>query len=142
MKGAQSKVMTIANKLVAQGYNRSNAMRKAWALVKMDAIETKTAGVTFGNRQKAIEHLAQYRPQDIIITLRRERENAHDANAIAVVAAVTGKGSYTMDYVPKALAQFLAPLMDSGKHVNSWFREVRGMYAPYMNYGLAITIRI
>jgi len=58
-----SKVMTIANKLVAQGYNRANAMIKAWVLVKMPLVETKVAGVTFGNRQKAIEHLSRYSPR-------------------------------------------------------------------------------
>jgi hypothetical protein len=142
MREQNSKVMTIANRLVKQGYNRPNAMRKAWTLVKMDTVETKTAGVTFGNRQKAIEHLAQYRPQDIIISLRREGDNAHDVNAIAIEATVVGKGSYTMGYVPKALAQFLAPLMDAGKHIHSWFKEIRGMYAPYMNYGLAITLKV
>ncbi len=38
--------MTIANKLVKQGQNRANAMVKAWALVKMQTIETKATGVT------------------------------------------------------------------------------------------------
>jgi len=50
-----SKVMTIANRLVKQGYNRANAMIKAWVLVRMPLVETKVAGVTYGKRQKAIE---------------------------------------------------------------------------------------
>lgn len=52
-----SKVMTIANKLVKQGYNRVNAMVKAWVLVRLPNICTKVAGVTYGKRQQAIEHL-------------------------------------------------------------------------------------
>ena len=46
-----SKVMTIANRLVKQGYNRANAMVKAWVLVKLPNICTKVAGVTYGKRQ-------------------------------------------------------------------------------------------
>jgi hypothetical protein len=102
-KSTHSKVMTIANRLVKQGYNRANAMVKAWVLVKMPMVETKVAGVTYGNRQRAIEHLARYQPEQISITLIRERENAHDVNAVAVVATVEGKGSYTMGYLPRAL---------------------------------------
>ena len=55
MKTNHSKVMTIANKLVSQGYNRENAMIKAWVLIKLPLVETKVAGVTFGKRQEAIE---------------------------------------------------------------------------------------
>ena len=51
MKNAvKSKVMTIANRLVAQGCRRSRAMVKAWALVKLPRLETKVAGVAFGSR--------------------------------------------------------------------------------------------
>jgi len=141
-KANHSKVMTIANRLVAQGYNRENAMIKAWVLVKMPLVETKVAGVTFGNRQKAIEHLSQYSAEQISITLVRERDNAHDSNAVAVYAVVTGKGSYCIGYLPKALAAFVAPLMDTGKSVAGLFREVRGGYQPYMNYGVALEVRV
>ena len=141
-KTLHSKVMTIANKLVTQGYNRANAMVKAWVLVKMPLVETKVAGVTYGKRQKAIEHLSRYRPEQISIQLVRERDNGHDSNAVAVYAAVEGKGSYCMGYLPKALAGFVAPLMDAGRAVNSAYKEIRGMYQPYMNYGLAITLKV
>ncbi len=137
-----SKVMTIANKLVTQGYNRTNAMVKAWVLVKMPLVETKVSGVTFGKRQKAIQHLSRYNPQDITINLVRERENPQDRNAVAVYATVRGKGSYCMGYLPKALAAFIAPLMDAGKAVHSTFKEIRGLYEPYMNYGLGIEVRV
>ena len=137
-----SKVMTIANKLVAQGYNRANAMIKAWVLVKMPLVETKVAGVTFGNRQKAIEHLSRYSSESISISLVRERDNQYDRNAVAVYAAVEGKGRYCMGHLPRALAAFIAPLMDAGKNVHSAFKEVRGLYAPYMNFGLGIEVSI
>ena len=44
MKNWHSKVMTIANRLVAHGYNRPHAMMKAWALVKLPKLETKVLG--------------------------------------------------------------------------------------------------
>ena len=53
MKGRyarHSKVMTIANHLVKQGYNRAYAMVKAWALVKLSGVTVKVAGVTYGKR--------------------------------------------------------------------------------------------
>lgn len=142
MRPLNSKVMSIANKLVAQGYNRANAMIKAWALVKMPQVITKAAGVTYGKRQKALEHLARYAPEQISIRLERECDNKFDRNAVAVIATVQGKGSYCMGYLPRALAAFVAPLMDAGKAVQGLFRRVRGLYEPFMNYGLEIEVRV
>ena len=121
-----SKVMTIANRLVKQGYNRAHAMVKAWALVKLPNVLTKVAGVTYGKRQTAIEHLTHYRPQDVRISLYRDDHNAADKNAVAVIAAVRGKGAYTIGYLPKAFAAFIAPLMDTGREVKSRLAEIRG----------------
>ena len=143
MKRTQhSKVMTIANRLVKQGYNRANAMVKAWVLVKLPNICTKVAGVTYGKRQQAIEHLTHYRPENIRISLYRDNANAYDRNAIAVIATVKGKGSYTMGYLPKALAAFIAPLMDAGRTITSRLAGIRGTNEPYLNYGLGIEVRI
>ena len=141
-KTMHSKVMTIANRLVRQGYNRANAMIKAWVLIKIPLVETKVSGVTYGNRQKAIEHLTHYQPEQISIRLIREQDNAHDANAVAVIASVEDKGSYNMGYHPKPLAALVAPLLDAGKAIGSTYKEVRGKYQPYMNYGLAITLQV
>ena len=142
MKNAtKSKVTTIANRLVAQGWGRVAAMIRAWAVVKLlPRLETKVAGVTYGNRQKAIERLARYAPEAVSIRLEREANNTHDRNAVAVWAAVEGKGAYHMGYLPRALAAFVAPLMDAGKAVGALFKEVRGGYEPYMNYGLRVEV--
>lgn len=143
MKRTQhSKVMTIANKLVKQGYNRANAMVKAWVLVKLPNICTKVAGVTYGKRQQAIEHLTHYRPENIRISLYRDKANAYDRNAVAVIATVKGKGSYTMGYLPKALAAFIAPLMDAGRTITSRLAGIRGTNEPYLNYGMGIEVKI
>ena len=75
MKTTHSMVMTIDNKLLKQGQNRANAMIKAWALVKMQIIETKATGVTYGKRQKALEHLRRYNNADITLDLHREKDN-------------------------------------------------------------------
>ena len=137
-----SKVMTIANRLVKQGYNRVHAMVKAWALVKLPNVLTKVAGVTYGKRQAAIEHLTHYRPQDIRISLYRDEHNAADKNAVAVIAAVRGKGAYTIGYLPKAFAAFIAPLMDTGREVKSRLAEIRVALALYLNYGMRIEVMI
>lgn len=137
-----SKVMTIANRLVKQGCNRAHAMAKAWALVKLPNVLTKVAGVTYGKRQTALAHLTRYNPQNIRISLFRDKDNAADENAVAVIATVRNKGSYTMGYLPKALAAFVAPLMDKGAEVRSRFVEVRGGQELYLNYGLRIEVMI
>ena len=47
-----------------------------------------------------------------------------------------------MGYLPRALAAFVAPLMDAGKAVQGLFRRVKGLYEPFMNYGLEIEVRV
>ena len=89
----KSKVMTIANALVKQGVSRSAAMVRAWITVKLRKMEVKAAGVAHGNRQTLLDHLTQYKPEDITVTLQREKNNAHDRNAIQIVAAVRNKGA-------------------------------------------------
>ena len=137
-----SKVMTIANKLVKQGYNRAYAMVKAWTLVKLSGVTVKVAGVTYGKRQTAIEHLTHYRPQDIRISLWRDKDNAADKNAVAVIAAVRGKGAFKMGYLPRAFAAFIAPLMDSGKAVFSRLTAICGGQALYLSYEMRIEVRV
>lgn len=138
----KSKVMTMANRFVRQGYSRSNAMKKAWGVAKNPDISTKVKGVTMNRRQEAIAHLTRYSAADISITLERESDNIADNNAVAVIATVKGKGSYKMGYVPKYLAMVIAPLMDAHKAVTAAFQEVRGGERAKPNYGLAIGIRI
>ena len=137
-----SKVMTIANNLVKQGYNRAYAMVKAWALVKLSGVTVKVAGVTYGKRQTAIEHLTHYRPQDIRISLWRDKGNVADKNAVAGIAAVRGKGAYKMGYLPRAFSAFIAPLMDSGKTVFSRLTAICGGQALYLSYGMRIEVRV
>lgn len=138
----KSKVMTMANRFVKQGFPRSVAMKKAWGVAKNPDINTKVKGVTMNRRQEAIAHLNRYAAVDISITLERESGNAADSNAVAVIATVQGKGSYKMGYLPRYLAMVIAPLMDAHKAVTAAFQEVRGGGSAKPNYGLAIGIRI
>ena len=138
----KSKVMTIANALVKQGVSRSAAMVRAWITVKLRTIQTRAAGVTYGNRQKLLERLARYSPEDITVQLRREQDNAHDKNAVQVVAAVKGKGSAVLGYLNKQLAAALAPLMDKCAEIASRFKAVTGGEERYLNYGLNIEIAV
>ena len=138
----KSKVMTIANALVKQGVSRSAAMVRAWITVKLRTIQTRAAGVTYGNRQTLLERLARYSPEDITVQLRREQDNAHDKNAVQVVAAVKGKGSAVLGYLNKQLAAAVAPLMDKGAEIVSRFKAVTGGEERYLNYGLNIEIAV
>ena len=95
-----------------------------------------------GKRQTALEHLTHYRPQDVGISLCRDKSNAADKNAVAVIAAVRGKGAYTMGYLPRAFAAFIAPLMDSGKQIFSRLSSICGGQALYLSYGMRIEVRV
>ena len=121
---------------------RSAAFSKAWGIVKAATVETKVAGVTVGNRQKALEHLTRYEASEISVNLVREATNEYDSNAVKVITAVQGKGSYAIGYIPATLAKIIAPLLDSGKAVRATFKEVRGKYQNYHNYGLAVSVSI
>ncbi len=91
-----------ANFLHKAGYSRSKAFMIAWAMEKGTTVKVK--GVSKENRQVAIQNLLRYNPQDVSIRLEREPENLYDNNAIAVVAAVRGRGAYKMGIsVPHSL---------------------------------------
>jgi len=45
-----------------------------------------------------------------------------------------------MGYIPRALAAFVAPLLDAGKAVTALFKEVRGGYKPWMNLGMVVEV--
>ena len=138
----KSKVCVIANRLSRQGMNRSEAFRKAWATVKAETVETKVSGVTYGNRQTALEHLTRYDSELISIDLERDSANEYDANAVKVITTVQGKGSYTVGYLPRMIAATIAPLIDAHKAVRATFKEIRGKYHNYHNYGLCVSVSV
>lgn len=48
--------------------------------------------------------LTKYNPADVSVKLVRDRFNAFDSNAVAVTAAVKGKVSAVIGYLPKAVS--------------------------------------
>ena len=117
-------------------------MVRAWITVKLRRMEIKAVGVTHGNRQTLLERLTRYNSDDIIVTLRREKNNAHDCNAIQVVAAVRNKGAAVIGYINRELSAALAPLLDKGATITSSFKAITGGGVPYMNYGFNLELKV
>lgn len=86
--------------------------------------ETKVAGVTFGERQGMLANLmklenAHYK---VYLTLRREKKNKNDSNAILVIGHCDVVHRHVpIGYVPKELAKELAPIMDAKQKI--WVYE-------------------
>ncbi len=78
----------------------------------MFPLTTRLTGVSFGDAQKNVR---MFGCEDIgTYALVREPENPHDKNAIRVDV-----GGYFMGYVPKQIAQRIAPEMDAGRKVRA-----------------------
>lgn len=142
IKTTRTQVTLIANKLHSQGKPRSIAFIEAWGIIKAGELLTKVAGVTFGNRQKALKHLTNYKLEDINIKLVRDIGNVQDNKAVAVIVTVAGKGSYNIGYLPKKLAHIVAVLLDKGIDIVAEFKSVVGKYFNYMNYGCLISVKM
>ncbi len=137
------KVATMANRLRKMGLTLSQAFKRAWELVKGNVIHTKVAGVTKGNRQIALHHIAtRYTPNDISVKLVRDKANLYDNNAVKVFVSVKGSMAYNLGYIPRNLAYVVSSIMDKGIELKAAFKEVRGRYADYMNYGAVISLQI
>lgn len=133
----------MANRLKKMGLTLSAAFKKAWELIKGNTISTKIAGVTKGNRQLALHRIATlYRSEQIKITLERDRANLFDNNAVKVLVSINGSDSYEIGFIPRNLAYVVSALMDKGMQLTAAFKEVRGRYTSYMNYGMVITLNL
>lgn len=112
------KVATIANRLKKMGLTLSTAFKKAWALIKGKAINTRIAGVTKGNRQKALHRIATAcRPEQVNVTLERDKANLYDNNAVNVLVSVNGSKSYNMGCIPRNLAYVVSALLGLQRHL-------------------------
>jgi len=118
--------LTKAHSLWNLGMKHAITWRKliglCWELEK-GGIEEKTCyvkGVSFSNddgtsRQLLLQRLSKVTKGIFWITLTREKDNSYDPNAIKVEAIKEGGGKATLGYIPRALAEIVAPLIDSGK---------------------------
>ena len=136
----RAKVCRRANNLVKEGYSKAAAFVKAWVLVKLEQVKIRVSGVTYGQRQKALEHLKKYKAEDISIQLIHDSNNKYDRNAVQVIATVKNKGSYCMGYLPRRLAMFIAPLLTCGDTVTALYSKV-AVKDVSLPYGLEIAVR-
>ena len=137
----RSLLLRNANKLVKQGFTRSEAMREAWRLAKLPEISVKVKGTAAtAKRQEALEHLTRYSPELVSFRIAGQPDNPADPNAVAVVATVKGKGSFLIGYLARELAAQISTLLRAGLTLLSW-GTVTGGYAPYMNYGARVNMK-
>lgn len=143
LKEIRKKVMQIANRLhYKSGLDKSMALAKAWRLIKTHAVSTRVVGTSFDNRQNVLAFLKSYQSEQVSVRLMRDSSNAFDKNAVAVVAVVKDKVSAVIGYLPKAVANVVAVLMDKGLNILSDTLSIVGGYAGHENYGARIVIRI
>ncbi len=137
------KVATIANRLKKMGLTLSAAFKKAWALIKGKAIDTRIAGVTKGNRQKALHRISTaYRPEQVSVTLERDKANLYDNNAVNVLVSVNGSDNYNMGCMPRNLAFVVSALLDKGIRLTAAFKGIIGGYAADKTYGAIISLNL
>lgn len=135
-------VCTMANELKKAGYSLSDAFRKAWQRVKL-SMTVRAAGTTFENRQERLQFLQQFRPEDLTVTLEREKENKFDCNAIQIVVHIKPIRRRTViGYVPKGLARELSKALDMGIQVKATLMQIIGGYAYKESLGALIDIAI
>lgn len=92
----------------------------------MRTLFVKVAGVTFEGRQ---EYLKQVRFHDPC-QLRPETDNQYDKHAIAVYVAVYGGAVLKCGYVPRDVAQQIAPLLEDEEITGRVF-ETTGGFAKW-----------
>lgn len=123
----------------------STLLRLCWRLLKKE-LKTSVSmvrGVTFSNddgssRQRIIEKLSKLPKGLYWLTLRRESDNPYDPNAVSVDVRNLGNMSAQIGYLPRELAQVLAPEIDSGKEVAvvdfSYSQGWNGVYGVKVYY--------
>lgn len=135
-------VATMANELKKAGYSLSGAFRKAWQRVKL-SMTIPAVGTTFENRQERLQFLKQFRPEDLTVTLEREKENKFDCNAIQIVVHIKPISRRTIiGYIPKGLARELSKVLDMGIQVKATLMQIIGGYAYKESRGALINIAI
>ena len=135
-------VCVMANQLKKAGYSLSEAFKKAWQRVKF-SMTIRAAGTTFENRQERLAFLKQFKPEDLTVTLERERENKFDCNAIRIVIHIKPIRCKTViGYVPQGLARELSKVLDMGNQVKATLLRIIGGYAYKESLGALVNIAI
>lgn len=56
--------------------------------------------------------------------------------------SVNNSMPYKIGYIPKNLAYVISAIADKGIELKTTFKEVRGHYTRFMNYGAVITLQL
>ena len=135
-------VCAMANQLRKARYSLKEAFKKAWQRVKL-SMTIRAAGTTFENRQERLEFLQQFKPEDLTVTLEREKENKFDYNAIQIVVHIKPISRRTIiGCISKGLARELSKVLDMGIQVKATLMQIIGGYAYKENWGALINIAV
>lgn len=93
---------------------------------------SKAVGVTFENRQAAIADLTAGAP----LTLKRQPENPHDANAILLCA----DGGREIGYIRAEIARYIAPAIDAGARYKAQATAITGGLRENEHMGVNILV--
>ena len=135
-------VCAMANQLRKAGYSLKDAFKKAWQRVKL-SMTVRAAGTTFENRQERLHFLKQFKPEDLTVTLERDRNNKFDSNAIQIVVHIKPIHRRTViGYIPKGLIRELSKVIDMGIQVKASLMQIIGGYSYKETLGALINIAI
>ena len=132
-------VCTMANELHKKGITLSQAFKRAWNMIK-NGLTLKAAGVTYNNNQGKLQYLAQFKPSDLKVVLRRDRENEFDTNAVKIIVQIPSKGIQAqIGFLPATAAAQISKVMDKGLQFRASVKQIMGGYDG-RNYGLLLSI--
>lgn len=135
-------VCAMANELKKAGCSLSDAFKKSWQRVKL-SMTVRAAGVSFENRQERLQFLQQFKPEDLTVTLEREKENKFDCNAIQIVVHIKPiRRKTVVGYIPKGLARELSKVIDMGVQVTASLMQIIGGYSYKESLGALINIAV
>ena len=135
-------VCAMANQLRKAGYSLKDAFKKAWYRVKL-SMTVRAAGTTFENRQERLHFLKQFKPEDLTVTLERERNNKFDNNAIQIVVHIKPIHRRTViGYIPKGLTRELSKVIDMGIQVKASLMQIIRGYNYKETLGALVSITI
>ena len=134
-------VCIIANNLHKAGYALSEAFRLAWHRARETVC--RVSGTSYGTRQKSLERLAGYRPEELTVGLQRDPGNQYDRNAIKILVRIDSLNVYAhVGYLPAKIAEQIAPVIDAGVKVRAELKGVIGGYSYKENYGMLIHLLV
>lgn len=141
IKTIRKTVATMANQLHKLGYSLSQAFRTAWKRVKK-SMTCRVSGVTCEKRQQLLQFITGRKPEDLTVYLQRDRANAYDRYAVAVVIGIRGVGYAHIGYLPKGVSQSMAAVIDSGIQMKACLLQITGGYSYKETRGALINIAV